>query len=521
MKFIADKKSSYMPGIADKLKQFFMFRHTEERISCFVILSIAVLTVFFILYRAEWILGDNYSFILTTAQGQPAPLLNGANIGKGRFFPLAGLDFNLLLLIPGGTSVLAHYLFVAFSFITGYLFFSLFNKYFFAKADDDSIKNNDLYLTALSCILLIANGGFFTTFMNVIYSERLIFLLFALMMLSFLKGRNTGKTVWFALAAASAIYAAYLKETVPPALFAFSFFSLIFFRKGISKAEKTAHYLIIINFIAFMSMWLYFGYTGNGETYRSDKILPFWNLLYNVLWQHKIYLCILVATFCRCCAILFLKSKPMYLADPLLITSAVFVCEYIVLKFNSDYYYFPAAVLGLPALLYCVFSAWKKTENMRFNCISLILRIASICMILLSFAGEIPHASANINAAMLERTKVMPGLRMMAEKYAAGGKIYWFQPWNKDEKIFNLTELYINFILDQEMEQHRGQNDSVLTVTETVPELRENDIFLYMIINNDQFNADSATLSGLKEHGFEFCQFQTGYMIFTKGKCGL
>jgi len=42
-----------------------------------------------------------------------------------------------------------------------------------------------------------------------------------------------------------------------------------------------------------------------------------------------------------------------------------------------------------------------------------------------------------------------------------------------------------------------------------------------MTMNNDQFNADSATLSGLKEHGFEFCQFQTGYMIFTKGKCGL
>ncbi|MCR4820243.1 MAG: hypothetical protein K5838_03860 [Elusimicrobiales bacterium] len=503
------------------IKSFFQQKKIQEIISLSVILSAAFFSVFVILHNAEWILGDNYSFILTTAQGKPAPLLNSINIGHGRFFPLAGLDFNLLLLIPGGTSAFAHYLFVSFSFIIGYLFFCLFNKYFFAKADDNSIKNNTLYLTALSCILLIANGGFFTTIMNVIYSERLIFLLFALMMLAFLKERNIGKHIWFALAAASAIYAAYLKETVPPALFAFSFFSLIFFRKGISKAEKTVHYLIIINFMVFMSMWLYFGHTGNGKTYRSDDILPFWNLLHNVLWQHKIYLCILATAFCRCCAILFLKSKPVYLADPLLIASATYVCEYIVLKFNSDYYYFPAAVLGLPSLLYFVFSSWKKNENVRFNRISLIFRIASICMILLSFAGEITYASANINAVMLERAKVMPGLRMMAEKYAIGGKIYWFQPWDKDEKIFNLTELYINFLLNKEMGRHRGQNDSVLTVTETVPRLRENDIFLYMTINNDQFNADSATLSGLKDYGFEFCQFQTGYMIYTKGKCGL
>lgn len=509
---------------ANNIKIFFQKEKIQEMISLCALLAAAIFSVCVILFNADWMLGDNYSFILTTAQGKPAPLINGANIGNSRFFPLAGLDFNLLLFVPGGTSAFAHYVYVALSFAAAYLFFCLFNKKFFAGQGNDGIKNNAFFLTAFSCLLLVANGGFFTVFMNVIYSERLIFLLFAFMMFSFLRGRDSRKTVWFVLAAAAAIYAAYLKETVSPALFAFSAFSLFFFRKDISKAEKTAHYAIAANFIVFMAMWLYFGYRGSSGSYRTDEIMPFWQILHTVLWQHKIYLCILAAAFCRFCAISFFKSRPVVFADPLLLASAAFICEYIVLKFNSDYYYFPAAVLGIPPLLYFVFSAWEKIPglpNIIMRRISLFFRIAAIFMIIMSFAGEIPSASANINSAFLERAKVMPGLRMMAGKYMEGGKIYWFQPWDKDEKIFNLTELYINFILNREMGQDRGQNDSVLTVTETVPPLENNDVFLYMSINDGGFNADTLTLSAMRKYGFEFCQFQTGYLVFTKGKCHL
>lgn len=85
-----------------------MIRKITEYISLFLLLSVACIAVFFIMSNAEWILGDNYSFILSTAQGKAAPFLNGANIGGSRFFPLAGLDFNILILFPGGNTAFAH-----------------------------------------------------------------------------------------------------------------------------------------------------------------------------------------------------------------------------------------------------------------------------------------------------------------------------------------------------------------------------------------------------------------------------
>ena len=179
--------------------------------------------------NAEWILGDNYSFILSTAQGIPAPFLNGANIGGSRFFPLAGLDFNILTLFPGGNTTFAHYLYVSITF----------------------------------------------------------------------------------LAAVSAIYSSYLKETVAPALLCFSLSSLLLFRKDMCKCEKMAHYAIVANFILFITLWFCFGMAGmtGGEKYHLDEKLPFLKLLKIVLWQWKIYLVILSMSVFRIFSIAFFQEQ--------------------------------------------------------------------------------------------------------------------------------------------------------------------------------------------------------------------
>ena len=336
-----------------------MIRKITEYISLFLLLSVACIAVFFIMSNAEWILGDNYSFILSTAQGRAAPLLNGANIGGSRFFPLAGLDFNILILFPGGNTAFAHYLYVSITFLAAYLFFFLFSNKSFSDSGTKALRENAFCLAAICCFMIVANGGFFTTMMNVIYSERQIFMVFALMILSFLYGRKSGNSLWFVLAAVSAIYSSYLKETVAPALLCFSLSSLLLFRKDMCKCEKMAHYAIIANFILFITLWFCFGMAGmtGGETYHLDEKMTLLKLLKTVLWQWKIYLVILSMSVFRIFSIAFFKNNPVYPYDTLLFTSAIFVCEYIVLGFNSDYYYFPALVFGLPALAYFLVSA--------------------------------------------------------------------------------------------------------------------------------------------------------------------
>lgn len=502
------------------IKSFFQQKKIQEIISLSVILSAAFFSVFVILHNAEWILGDNYSFILTTAQGKPAPLLNNINIGHGRFFPLAGLDFNLLLLIPGGTSAFAHYLYVSFTFLVAYLFYFLFNKEIFAKSEQSFIKNNALLITSFSCLLLVTSGGFFIVFMNVIFSERLIFLLFALMMYSFLKGRNNGKNFWFSLAAISAIYAAYLKETIPPALFAFSFFSLIFFRKEMQKAEKYAHYAIIANFMVFMAMWLYFSQYGKSETYQPLIMLPFAKMIKTVLWHQAILILILAMAFYRFCAIMFFKAKPVYQHDPLLFASAVLICEYIVLKFAADYYYFPAEALGIPSLLYFIFSlkdlCFKENPKRR------IIFVATISVLLIfSVYNGISESSVNIRHIAIERAKVMPAMRIMAKKFLKGGKIYWITLNNGYIALFDLTKLYVNFVLKQEMGQSRSLDDSIIEPVNTIPELSTNDVVLYEVLHRMDFDVSPEALAALHRQGFDLCQYQAGYLMFTKGKCGL
>ena len=159
-----------------KIVDFLSNRRTEERISYFVIACVIAVISFLILYKADWILGDNYEFLISTAAGKPEPL--SFHIGLSRFYPLGHYDYNILTLIPNATSALAHYIYVAVTFtVLICLFCSLVNK-----AGREYGSNTNLYLTALFTVLLTASVSFLTCFLNVIYPERILMVLFAVFM---------------------------------------------------------------------------------------------------------------------------------------------------------------------------------------------------------------------------------------------------------------------------------------------------------------------------------------------------
>jgi len=496
-----------MTKIICVLKNFFSSEKTEEIISFFIIFLLAAVAVFFILYRADWLLGDNFPFLLTTAKGKFYPLVTVFKVGETRFFPFAFLDFNILPLIPGAVSGFAHYVYVAFSYIVFCLFFVLSCK---KICRENGIKYV-LYFAAAALVLAELHSGFFDSFMNIMFPERMVIVLFAVFAFLMSAYNENKKTYLLVLAFISAFIATYFKETVFAFFIVYAGWTLLF-KKNCNRKEKIFSYTLIVNGVVFLLLYYIFAWKGHGDIYRADVVMGIWQLLYTVFQNSALLLLIFALIIVRIYKCLVCKQKSVSVVDPLLAAAAIYALEYLVLGYSSNYYYAPAITAGaVPVVFYAVRIAAEK----KYAGVAVFLLLCLVPVI------EMPSVSAIIHTTIIERTKVMPGLRMIAGRYLSGGKIYWFQPWNKSEKIFNLTEVYINFILDQEMGQPRGQNDSVLTVTETVPELRDNDIFLYMTMNNDQFNADSATLSGLKEHGFEFCQFQTGYMIFTKGKCGL
>ena len=220
----------------------------------------------------------------------------------------------------------------------------------------------------------------------------------------------------------------------------------------------------------------------------------------------------------------FFKNKPVYPYDTLLFTSAIFVCEYIVLGFNSDYYYFPALVFGLPALAYFLVSARDYASTIISAKRKMIFAVFASLMavfVLISVSSGISDAAAAIRLAQLERITVMPGLRMMARHYSVGGNIYWFQPWDSDEKLHNLTELYVDYILKNEIGIGKNTNEFSLITVEKISVMSENDVFIYNGFVENGLSVDGLSLAELKKQDFDLCQFQTGYLVFAHGKCDI
>ena len=72
---------------------------------------ISLVYVYFILLNANWTWGDDYEFLISTAIDKIEWSLHIAN--RGRFYPFGHFDYNILTLIPGATTPLAHYILVA------------------------------------------------------------------------------------------------------------------------------------------------------------------------------------------------------------------------------------------------------------------------------------------------------------------------------------------------------------------------------------------------------------------------
>ena len=495
MKFIADKKSSYMPGIAGKLKQFFMFRHTEERISCFVILSIAVLTVFFILYRAEWILGDNFSFLFTTAKGKFYPLITVFKVGETRFFPFAFLDFNILPLIPGAVSAMAHYIYVAFSFTVFAVLF-LFSS---VKICDRNNIRYVFYFSALAFSIAVISNGFFTSFLNIIYPERVIIILFSMFIFFMLKYSEQKKKSFLTAALVIAAVATYFKETVSAFFVTWAVFRLISGKEQ-AEEEKIFNYALVLNGVVFIGLYYFFAWKDHGVVYHADSVLGIWQLMDTVFRNSALLLFIFPFAAVRLFKCLVLKQESIPVIDPLLAAAAIYALEYLVLGYSSGYYYAPALTAGALPVVYL---ACRMCGKHGYTGSAVILLLCLVPFV------EIPSVSACINSTVIERTKVMPGLRKISALQQKGGKIYWHSPEGRGVEIYNLVNIYLNFI-------QKTVGDNLLTKTGWVPELNENDVFLYMMPDSEEgvLTLDLYSVQELERQKFRLWQFQTGFLVF-------
>ena len=117
-------------------------KNTSLIISRAIICAILLLLSIVILRDANWIfdmsLGDDYQLVGTTAVGKNAH----SYTGNGRFWPLGLCDYCILLLLPYGTTVTAHFLYNCVTMIlASVMLFSFLNKITadYSKINKDSV----------------------------------------------------------------------------------------------------------------------------------------------------------------------------------------------------------------------------------------------------------------------------------------------------------------------------------------------------------------------------------------------
>ena len=462
--------------VFDSAANFLSRDRVKERICYFLLLFIVLLFPCFIMHGAEWVMGDDYEFLTTTAIGKPEGL--SRHIGQegapnGRFYPLGHYDYNILTLLPGCGSPAAHYVYVSLSFEAAVFLLWLL----LIGNDRGDGRKPDLYFNVTAVYLLIFSTGF---------------------MLLYYRGVKKQNAVCYTLAFLTACYASYVKEPVFGVFIVIAASNFIFAYKKLSRKDIVFNSALLLNGAVFLTLYYILSLSTSVSVYRCDDPLPFFRLLFTVFSGEPVLAIIFAAAAIRIFKIITDRDKYARFYDELIFAAAAYSTAYIILNYNSSYYFAPSIIIGLVPLAY--WSAYLIRNDKK----AAVLLMSALCIIPLANIKPVFNSATAITS---ERSKVMPGIKMMAEIHNAGGKIYWYQPAGDGQDIFNLTNFYINFV-------NGTKNRLYLTKIDDVPNLRENDLFLYKIFGNSRYTVNTDIIRRLKAQNFRAFQFQTAFLIF-------
>ena len=351
-------------------KRFFCDPLSISRIILYAILLILSCVI---LWDTNWVFdmfwADDYQLVGTTAIGKNAH----SYTGNGRFWPLGLCDYCLLLLIPYGKTVTAHFLYNCVTMI----FASVMLFSFIDRVTEN--KNN--YIALFCMLLLFLTSSFMRIHMTCIYSEREMFLMLSAFLISYWKACNkkTGGGKYYAIAAIAAMYSTYLKEPVFGMWCIFALSNLIFGK--LSLKERLFNYFLLFNSFIWVSIYAYRCFfvdlafiDPNAPAPYSSIVSKLSDLSITVFNSEPIIYLLLIIAIIRCC--LLLKRKTNYYnmySDAPLFAGVGYAFAYVILNQRCNHYFFPSVVMGLPA--FAVFLS-ECTKYVRALLISISIGIA-------------------------------------------------------------------------------------------------------------------------------------------------
>ena len=234
-----------------------------KKLSYGVLFLILSAICFCILWNANWIFGDDFQFLKTTAIGREARSWSG----RGRFWPLGLVDYSILVLISYGHTVTAHFIYNSIVMIISvFLMFFLFLK----------ITKKQYLISTFFILLLFATSSFMLIHMTCIYPERIMFFMFAAFMLCYWKAKQQQSTKYYILAFLSAAYVTYTKEPIFGLIAIIAFTNLLFGYKKCTQKDRNFYYALLVNSAIYLAIYIYrwfFRDTRKHNLYNSGKWL--------------------------------------------------------------------------------------------------------------------------------------------------------------------------------------------------------------------------------------------------------
>lgn len=303
----------------------------------FCIAAVALLAVFFILHNANWVNGDDFEWLKTTALGIAETV--SYHVGNGRFVPFNHFDSNLTLLLPYGNTAFVHYLLVAIVFS--------FASIFFVASLKKHVRN-------VNGVLLLATYSFFvyesvSVYLSIIYPEKILILGLALFMYLFYKLHEKTSLIYLMLLCIVVLYITYAKEPVFGIFLVFSLVNLLFRRRKTNAMEKMFGYFCLLNAVVYVLLYYYIVFLHSDSFYNQGRVQL--TYIQNVAESAK-HQPFLIAIFgflvYRIYAIL--KNREISVLDSFLLMSVAYCIAYFILKLNDGYYFTPAVILALPSM---------------------------------------------------------------------------------------------------------------------------------------------------------------------------
>ena len=375
--------------------------------------------VFFIVYNAQYLIGDDYELIRHTGSGKPFLPSGTIKPNIGRFFPFAYLVYDVLLLFGDGYwSAQSHYVIQAICFVVFVLCMTSIGLEVLKEVENIRLRYGIVafFVALVVCLTLLE-------FCQCASTAWFGYTLLSVFMWLFLRFVMNGDWRCGVGALLVVNYLNYCGESSFVLPLALGVCGLLFHRKN--KALKWFYSLLVVSAMVFLMLYAITILPHIETSYDGSHGSPD-NMLKNALkmmWGQKMLIVLFLTVLVRMID-LFRNKKGFLPYDALLLAAVACCCGNFMLRLNWSLYYTGPILLALPSILWIINHYLKAGWT-----------LVLFAVFALACGKNIPFA---LKRNQRHRTESYKTIVSLSKQIDTASDVFWYAP-DADENRFEWT----------------------------------------------------------------------------------